>query len=82
MSEESKRFDCQPFEEKMFYSIYEIADIFHCSPSKIRADVNRGLLVPIKVKPMVFAREAIDEYTKNSTEYMRQRYQQKIRPVV
>lgn len=75
MSEESRRFVCQQFEEKMFYSIYEIADIFHCSPSKIRADVNKGLLTPIKIKPMVFARSAIDEYTKNSMEFMRLKYQ-------
>lgn len=77
MSEEAKRFDCMPFEEKLFYSIYEVADIFHCSPSKVRADVNRGLVTPVKVKPMVFTRGAIDEYAEKGVEYQRNRYRNK-----
>ena len=59
------------FEEKELYTLEEIARIFFCSPSKIRHDAYMGLITPVKIRPMIFAREAIDEYKVNGTSYQR-----------
>lgn len=65
------------FEEKELYTLEEIAKIFFCSPSKIRHDAYMGLITPVKIRPMIFAREAIDEYKVNGTAYQRKRIEEK-----
>lgn len=69
--------EADAYESVCLDSISEIAEVVLCSPSKIRHDAYMGLITPVKIRPMIFAREAIDEYKVNGTAYQRKRIEEK-----
>lgn len=64
--------------EKELYTTEDIAKIFLCSPSKINHDVYKGLITPVKIRPMVFTKDAIEEYKQKGMEYQRKRISERM----
>ena len=59
--------------EKELYTTEDVARMFLCSPSKINHDAYKGLITPVKIRPMVFTRAAIEEYKEKGMEFQRKR---------